>query len=214
MTNPNIYQVYQLMEYIVRKSVGSFVTVEEAMQALDAGQIELFNEAFKQYQINQNIVDTLSPFKVKVQFLSDSDGQVTMPSDYQHLLGSIYTVYGSTVNSVHFVNEDELPDRLTSQLRPVALSTPIAIDSALGFQLFPNAVQTGFYTYLRRPATPVLSYTYVNRVFTYIPGTSTQLEFYDIYAYNIIARAMKYVGVNLSEQEVQQFAQSQQLQTN
>ena len=73
---------------------------------------------------------------------------------------------------------------------------------------------TIFYTYLRRPATPVLAYTYVDRVFTYLPNLSTQIEFYDVYANNIISRALKYIGINLDEAGVSQFAQAQQIQTN
>jgi hypothetical protein len=214
MANRNINDIYNIILYIVRKERGSFVTTSEMCSMLDMGQMELVTESFAQYQINQKIVDALSPFKVKNQFTSANDGQVTMPADYLHLLGGVYTVYGSTVNTVRFVNDDELATALTSQLRPVSLSRPLAIDSALGFQLFPNQAQTGFYTYLRRPATPVWGGTLVNRVLTYDPNQSTQIEFYDVYINNIISRALKYIGINLDEMAISQFAQIQQQQTN
>lgn len=214
MASRNINDLWNLQLFIIRKERGGFISPQQGCTALDAAQMEKFNEDFKFYQINQQIVDALSPFKTRYQFTSASDGNVTNPSDYQHLLGSVFTVSGSTVNPVHFVNEDELPNALISQLRPVTLTKPIAIDSAEGFQLYPQSQQTGFFTYLRRPAIPVLGYTQVGRDITYDPNTSTQLEYYDVYLDNIVARSMKYLGINLDEQAVQQFAQLQQQQTN
>ena len=214
MANRNINDIYNIIVYIFQKDRGGFITTDEVCLVLDNAQMELYSDLFKAYQINQLIVDGLSPFKVKQSFTSASDGQVTMLGDYQHLLGAVYTIYGSSFNTVRFVNDDELPNAVKSQLRPVTLTSPIAIDSALGFQLYPNSVQEGFYTYLRIPATPVWGGTLVNRVLTYNPLTSTQIEFYDSYINNIISRALKYIGINMGEDEVEQFAQSQTQQTS
>jgi hypothetical protein len=111
------------------------------------------------------------------------------------------------------VTQDELPYALTSQLRTVSTSKPIAKDRSTGFQLYPQVLQTGFYNYLRRPATPVLGYTQTGRAITYNPNTSTQLEFTDVYINNIIARALKFWGINMAEQDIQQFAQLQTQET-
>ena len=213
MANRNINDIYNILLYIARKQRGVFITPDEAMTILDNGQLELTQKGFEQFQINQTIVDILSPFKEKVQTTTQSDGQCVMPSNYAHLLGSVYTIYGSTVNAVKFVNEDELPLVLTNLLRPVNLSNPIAIDSALGFQVFPNTAQTIFYTYLRRPVKPYLAYTQVGRTVTYDPANSIQIEFYDIYINNIISRALKYLGINIDEQGIEQFAVMQQQET-
>ena len=114
---------------------------------------------------------------------------------------------------IRFVNEDELPFALTSQLRTVSTSKPIAKDTSGGFQLYPQSTQTGFYNYLRRPNAPVLGYTQTGRTITYDPNTSTQLEFTDVYINNIIARALKFWGINMAEQDIQQFAQLQTQET-
>lgn len=202
------------MQFLIRKELGSFVNISQALEVLTAAQLDRYEYDFGKYQIDQTVVDALSPFKVRTQFTSASDGQVTMPTDYQHLLGGVFTVFGSTVNTVHFVNDDELSDALTNQLRAVTTGRPIAVDSALGFQLYPQIQQTGFYTYLRLPVTPVYAYTQVGRVITYDPANSVQLEYYDVYIDNIISRAMGYLGIYLDDQAVQQFAQLQEQQTN
>ena len=54
-----------------------------------------------------------------------------------------------------------------------------------------------------------MGYTQTGRTITYDPNTSTQLEFTDVYINNIIARTLKFWGINMAEQDIQQFAQLQ-----
>ncbi len=201
------------MLFIVRKERGVFVTVNEAMQTLDNAQLEAVEEWFSTYGTTQIIHDAIRKLRVQKSFTSDSTGLVTFDADYLHLIGGAYTVSGSTINNVRFLNEDELALALKSQLRAVSTSNPIAIDASVGFRLYPGATQSGFYNYLKRPATPVLGYTQSGRTITYNPGTSTQLEFTDVYINNIISRALKFWGINMAEQDIQQFAQVQTQET-
>jgi hypothetical protein len=191
----NINDIYNQMLFIVRKERGVFVTVNEAMQTLDNAQLEAVEEWFSTYGTTQIIHDAIRKLRVQKSFTSDS------------------TVSGSTINNVRFLNEDELALALKSQLRAVSTSNPIAIDASVGFRLYPAATQSGFYNYLKRPATPVLGYTQSGRTITYNPGTSTQLEFTDVYINNIISRALKFWGINMAEQDIQQFAQVQTQET-
>lgn len=209
----NINDIYNQMLFIVRKERGVFVTVNEAMQTLDNAQLEAVEDWFSTYGTTQIIHDAIRKLRVQKSFTSDSTGLVTFDADYLHLIGGAYTVSGSTINNVRFLNEDELALALKSQLRAVSTSNPIAIDASVGFRLYPAAIQSGFYNYLKRPATPVLGYTQSGRTITYNPGTSTQLEFTDVYINNIISRALKFWGINMAEQDIQQFAQIQTQET-
>lgn len=202
----NINDLYNFFRDIVRKERSVFVTIAQFDEWMDAGQMDAFEEWFAQYGQNQIIHDALRPFRVYQPFTSDSSGFVSFPSNYLHILGTPFTVYGSTVSKPTMVNEDELPFALTSQLRPVTNDYPIIVDSASGFSIYPQTTQTGAYFYLRRPATPVLAVTTVGRVVTYDSAGSTQLEWNESYVNNIIAKALRYAGVNMSEQEISQFA--------
>lgn len=210
----NINDIYNLMLFIIRKERGSFLKVSQAMSYLDAGQLEKFEEDFKQYKDNQTISDSLSVFKVtNFQFTSSASGATTFLPDYMHFLDGFFTVTGSTINKCTQFNEDEKADALTNQLRQISTSNPYYENITNGLQLYPQVIQTGFYSYLRRPATPVLSYTQVGRVVTYDSATSTQLEWRDNYIDNIISRALAYVGINFNEDKVIQFSQLKQQQT-
>lgn len=206
----NLYNFYQ---YIIRKSRGVYVTPNQFTANLDFAQIDCLQEWFTPYGDSQILHDALKPFRVYYQFTSNAAGFVTFPDDYEHILGAAFTVSGSTINEIVFVNDNEWVFAINSQLRPVSLTKPIALDTNVGFSLYPQSTQTGFFNYLKRPVTPVLDYTFVNRVFTYNAASSTQLEWADSYVNNIIAKALKYAGVNMDEQGVSAFAESYDQQT-
>jgi hypothetical protein len=209
----NIVEINDLLRFIIRKERGAFITIEEADDALDAGQLDAFSDYFKSYGETQQVHDALRPFRVRQSFTSDANGLVAFEDDYLHILPDVYTVTGSTINKVRFVNEDEFVTAITSQLRPVSTSRPIAKDASTGFYLYPETAQSGFYTYLRRPAKPTYAYSIVDRVVTYDENASQQIEFSDIYINNIIAKALKYFAINLAEQDISQFAEMQDFQT-
>lgn len=199
--------VVDFMRYIVRKERGVFLTTDEAVQNLDVGQMDLFMSFFKDYGVTQNIHDALRPFRIYYQFTSNSAGFVTFPDGYLYLIGSPFTVTGSTVNEIVFVNEAEFPHALKSQLRPVSNSYPIAIDSSDGFSIYPQQTQIGYFTYLRRPAQPIYATVQSGRSIYYDATNSVNIEWEEQYWNNIIAKALKYVGVNMGEQDVFAFAE-------
>lgn len=209
----NINDLYNFFQYILRKERGVFCTPTEFNANMDAGQLDAVEEWFAPYGQTQQLHDALRPIRVYYQFTSDAAGFVTFPSNYLHILGQPFTVTGSSVNRVQFKNEDELPFELTSQLRPVSNSYPVAVDTNVGFSIYPQQTQIGFFNYLKRPATPILAYTQVGRVITYDPVNSVQLEFTDAYLNNILAKGLRYAGVNMNEQTIQQFAQAYDAET-
>jgi hypothetical protein len=212
----NLLNITDLIREIVRKERGVYLTYPQMMDGLDAGQMDAFGVYFRVYGINQTVHDALKPFKVQIAFASDTAGNVTYPADYLHLLAGVYTVYGSTITRVRFVESDEFPDAITGQLRAVSITAPIATDTSGGFvlytnsQLIPPGVINGFYNYLRRPATPVFVFTQSgpdNRTINYNAGASTQLEWSDAYIDTIISWALKYFGVNMDEDKISAFAE-------
>lgn len=215
MAARNISDVYNLVDYICRKNRGVFITPAEFNQVMTAAQLELFQYYWDMfYEQDQQLHDALQPFKVlRYQFASNSSGFVTFPSDYVHLFFGVFSIYGSTICDCQFVDNEQVPYAIKNQLRPVSLSAPIAEVAPNGFQMYPMTTQIGFYSYLRLPSQVVYGYTQNGRVITYDANTSTQIEFTDAYVNNIISRGLKYFGINMGEQDIQQFAQSQQQQT-
>lgn len=210
----NLNDLYNLYQYVLRKERGVFTTIPQFTQNLDAGQLDAVEDWYSEYGKNQIIHDALRTIRVYQPFTSNFSGFVTYASDYIHLLGQPFTVTGSRVNPIEFINEDELPFALTSQLRPITTTNPIAVDSSTGFSIYPQSQQTGAYFYLRRPLTPVYSYTQSGRTITYDNATSVQLEFNEMYWNNILARALTYASVYMDEEGILKFAEMYKQETS
>jgi hypothetical protein len=122
-----------------------------------------------------------------------------------------YTASGRDVYySVKMTNEDEIGDRLNSQINPPLETAPVGqMVAARTIQLFPsNRVYTGFITYMRRPKKPVYGYSIVGgRSIVYDPSSSVQLEWKDSDINFILLKGLASIGINLSDQEVSQFAE-------
>lgn len=208
-----IENIVDFIQYIARKERGVFITRDEATANLDAGQMDAFEFYFSLYGVNQSVHDALRPFRVYYQFTTDAAGFVTFPDGMLHLLGQPFTVTGSTVNRIEFVNEDELPFLLTSQLKAPSTTYPIAVDTATGFSIYPQSLQIGYFNYLKRPTAPVYAVTQSGRTITYDAANSVQLEWEDNFINNIIARSLKYIGINMAEQDIYNFAEQYNSET-
>lgn len=218
--------IHDTILFYLNKEQNGYVTHGEIDSVLDKAQLVLFNQYHTNpklpsqaqaalYGESQRIDDALSLFKAKYTFtpVSSPSGVVTLPSDYMHLLSCYTTVYSSQLarnvySGVQVLSEEELIERLESQVIPVSVDDPVGImNNQNKIQLFPEQGQTGGVYYLRRPVAPVFVYTQSGRTVTYNQGASTQLEWRDFDVSNVISIALSYYGLNLSSAEVMQFAQ-------
>jgi len=138
------------------------------------------------YGQTQKISDDLRYFKKREQFTSDSTGVINFTglTEYLHLLGvyvvgtlnntpnNSYVVTDGTVayttsttsrtfaKPVKVVSEDQLADRLVSQVAAPSTTSPIGIlgDSGNKIQLFPEVQHSGYIMYLSRPIKPLFSH--------------------------------------------------------
>lgn len=227
----NINDVHRVILFILDKEQQGFVTHGEIDDMLDRAQMVLINQYFNNprmplaaqpqaYSENQRIHDSLSAFKERYTFTTADtvSGVLTLPVDFMHLLSLYTTVFNATLarnvySAVQILNEEELIERLESQVIPVSADDPIGIMNKQNkIQLFPETPKAGGCFYLRRPAKPVFGFTQSGRAVTYSSGTSTQLEWRQSDIQNIIVIALQYLGINLSAQDVVQFAEAKSTQ--
>lgn len=222
----NINDVHRVILFILDKEQQGFVTHGEIDDMLDRAQMVLINQYFNNprmplaaqpqaYSENQRIHDSLSAFKERYIFTTADtvSGVLTLPVDFMHLLSLYTTVFNATLarnvySSIQILNEEELIERLESQVIPVGADDPIGIMNKQNkIQLFPETPKAGGCFYLRKPVKPVFGYTQSGRTVTYSSGTSVQLEWRQSDIQNIIVIALQYLGINLSAQDVVQFAE-------
>lgn len=230
----NIKEIHDIILFYLNKSQQGFISHEEIDAVLDRAQMAIFNRYHANpliytvpgrkenfgYGDSQRMDDALAPFKKSYTFTNGDTpgGVVTLPNDYMHLIGLYTTQYVASlgrnvVNPVQVLAEDELIERLESQVLPVTLFEPICIMNAQKkIQLFPEQAQSGKVYYFKRPAVPKFSYTQSARTITYDANTSVQLEWNEADINNVIMQALSEYGLNLQSQEVIQFAELQKQQ--
>lgn len=212
--------VYNLALYIIRKQRNGFQTYPELDNIFNLGQLDLLNEYIDEYALNGKINSALNPFKTNYQFTfaTSPNGLIALPGDYQlMLLGNTqhYNNERSEIEygEIRFYNEAEWINAINSQLRPATIKKPAAKIIAGQVELFPKVPNTGILNYIRTPAAPFYSYTVVNRAITYSAANSVQLEWADLEIPKVIMHSLSYIGINLDEQAITQFAEAKNKET-
>lgn len=215
----DLNSVYDLTNYIIRKQRGAFQTYPELDNIFNLGQLDLLSEYNDEYALTGKINNAVEPFKKNLQFTltTSAGGLITIPTDYLYPLMSYTQWYDNTAQEtkfgeVRFYNENEWINAVNSQLRPATLRKPAAKVIAGKVELYPQKPNVGILNYLKKPNAPVYSYTQVGRVITYNPLTSTQLEWLDMQIPKLIMKALSYIGINLNEQLITQFAETKEKQ--
>lgn len=222
----NIQDIHNIILLILNKEQNAYLSHQEIDAVLDKAQLVLFNQYHTNpklpsktqamiYGDSQRIDDALSAFKDKyvVTTGNSTGGLITLPADYMHLISLYTTQYNATLakniyNSVQVLTEEELIERLNSQIIPVGSDEPIAIMNKQNkIQLFPETAVNGGVYYFRRPQAPEFVYSTSGRSITYNSVTSKQLEWRDYDIMNIISIALSYYGVNMSSQDIVQFGE-------
>ena len=233
----NIFDVYTFINFICDKDRRGYLSPDQVSQVLEAAQTNLFHYYWglpatstgtkggapnPDYGSSQLTIDALRPFR-KRQTITNTgvtvNGVITIGTtipDYAYFIG-LNILDGTTglENNVDQYLNSEVVDALKSTLYPVTPDAPIFSFDGNYIQLYPRTqLATGKTLeihYLCQPTTPVIGYTIPpnSNAIVYNPATSTQLLFSKEYWMEIIARALSYIGVNLSAEEVSGLAKEQ-----
>ena len=228
----NIKEAVDYLNFWIRKERGAFYTIEESVNIIDLAQNAYFNDIMPKYATSQIVKDTLQPFKETLTFspTTTTNGRITINDiNYYDLLDcSISFIQDGRDQfySIKMTNEDELADKLNSQINPPIPTAPVgqmfttrdALQNVLyQIQFYPRQnIYEGFIHYMRKPLKPIYGYTVQGgRVIVYNPslynpitGTgSRQLEWRSNDINKILLKALLSIGINLSDQEVSQFAE-------
>jgi len=197
----NIFDIYETIIWITDKYRNGYLSPEDVSKALDNAQLDLYNYFLPLKENGDDIATTaLIPFKRSTTIVSNSTGALTYPADFGNT-EAIYTEIDGVFTSIITVLHVELMNAMNSALYPI-VQNPRFIEENNVIQIYPKTAHTIDFHYLSIPSTPVIGYTLVGSVITYDPGTSTQIEFDPQYWLQIMLRAMPYIGVNLTDQDV------------
>jgi hypothetical protein len=221
-SDPQLVTIPELFQSSVRTasavSVGTTINVTSTL-GLTIGQVVIVTTGVGLFQPDTTITKIINAtsFEVNIAPITPiAIGATITTFIYKEYLDLLDITIQYTANSrdtyysVKMTNEDELADKLNSQINPPTANLPVGIMyQRRSIQLFPsNIVYTGFVHYMRRPVKPVYGYSVVGgRVIVYDPASSVQLEWKDTDINFILLKALSSIGINLSDQEASQFAE-------
>ena len=222
----NVNDMYRICQFAVNKAQNGYLTPSEFNLIINQAQISyqdyLLGE-FLQYQYgrpqarinysqNENIRQRLSPLISEATLtINPTSGQAPYPADYVQA----DAVITSAFNRVRYVQQDSLYSYYNSQIDPIA-TNPIYLLEPTGFQFYPVTLGTAILTYVKDAPEIVWAYTTVSGRPVYAatqtgvgvtPTTGTVQPVWDnVDLLEIIARALKLIGLNLQDGQVQQYA--------
>ena len=169
------------------------------------------------YEVSTELYDPIGE-----PFGSGPNGVIVLPDDFEHLDG-IRIDYSNAKRRIVMVTESEIGDILGSELVAPTGSYPYGVlttypDTVNAFdvtgkkkiQVYPKDELEAVVRYIRRPATPLLSYTLVGRALTYSAILSTQMEWGDQSIDRIISRAASILSKEIHRRDIA----GQELQEN
>jgi hypothetical protein len=184
------------------------------------------------YGSSQLTIDALSPFRARTQVTPGPEGIIYLYNNsvsYQipnfgHFIGmfKIKTANNEISGIDQYLNS-EIVETLKSTLYPVTADNQVFVFENDLIQLYPRVQMPAGYKaevhYISLPNDVVINYNVTGNTITIINNTnpnlgqySVQPQFDSTYWVELVARALPYVGVNLSAQEVQALA-NQQIQS-
>lgn len=212
----DLQQAFFILNFFINKYTGSWYTVSELQTLVDNGQISYYTDIKPKYATSQLVKDTLSIFRATYNFnpTNTISGYIVVPSNSNYLdlldVQITYQISNRTVYTpVKMINEDERAIRLNSQVDPVTVTSPVGEQTAPRYiRLYPQSGYTGTVTYFRRPVAPIFAYTVISgRVIVYDQAASTQLEWRVTEIIPICLKALRSMGINLTDGEISQFSQ-------
>jgi hypothetical protein len=211
----NVNDMYRICQFAVNKAQNGYLTPSEFNLTINQAQVSyqdyLLGE-FQQYQYgrpqarinysqNENIRQRLSPLITNATLTINGSGEVAYPADYVQADTIITTAF----KRVRFVQQDSLYSYYNSEIDPIA-TNPIYLLEPTGFQFYPVTLGSAILTYIKDAPEIVWGYTTVSGRPVYSSGTSVQPVWDNVDLLEIISRALKLIGLNLQDGQVQQYA--------
>jgi hypothetical protein len=215
----NIDSLYKSVQHFANKEQRGFISPSQFNDFVNRAVMESFMQKSQVFQSTQKISDDLRPFIKRVPLDVNSEGQVLYPEDYVHLSSIKYVkvtqVGKQTIKKpieLFPLDDNELGYRLNSRIVEPTKDYPVMVYYDGFIQVYPIDLQRVEITYLRKPVEAVWAFTIVNGRPAYDAANSVDVEFpFEVYN-ELMVKILSYVGINLREAALVQYAETKNQQ--
>lgn len=206
-----INEAYIFVNFICNKKQRGYVTPDNFNNLAPIMQMSLINDRIgniKKYPFQygfgqtQKIREELRPLLVKPTVTAVTTGVAPFPADYIY-----YDTISVSGRQGQEVTEDEILELSNSLIKPPTLQYPKFVLHSNGINMYPVSITSILLSYLRKPATPLWNYDMVNDEPVYKVAGSQDFETHLTTHFEICARILQAVGLNLGENEITQWSE-------
>lgn len=153
--------------------------------------------------MNRRVRQSLSVItEHNVPLAVDSAGVALYPTDHEYT----DAMFTTSNKEIRFVEQHNLHWALSSEINPVA-SNPIYTLEKTGFRFYPNNIGSAKVSFIKTPPTITYGTTPdLNGRAVYDAAVSVHPVWGEVDCFEIIARALRAIGVHLQHQDVSQYA--------
>ncbi len=213
--NINVDDAHSLSYFIAAKQNASFPSPNEWNSYAALAQIDLYNYYNDERQkmlvsVKQGeslyIPPVLANFVVYNYIPPYSGNIITQPDDYQYDLEFITSPSVGSQSYIKKVDYNKWTNYLNSTIDTPTQAAPIFLELPDTFITAPPNLPNVAMTYLQQPVAPFWAYTLVNNRPVYDPAGSTDFQFDETEIYRVVARILKYMGISIRDNELEQAA--------
>lgn len=179
------------------------------------------------WEVSQNLSDQIGVFLKHRDIVINSQGIYSLPDDYYHVSALAYRYFQNPDcaedpsivpdhRPIRIMSNDRIYNRIKNPIVPASKKKPICTfygitgDHPNGYiQFYPTNLGLARFDYLRTPAVPVWGYTIQSGVPVYDATSSIDIEWPGTSENELIMMAAKFLGINLREDQLYQYAQAE-----
>jgi len=217
MVNINTFKGY--IDFISNKvQVGNSYTITQFNELCNRAQMQLFEKDFQVFLETEQLSEYLKTFLKNSTFSVPVNGEISYPSDFQHL-SSLRKYYINPKGVGRMIQIEEVNNVAwgfiqSSTLQEPTLRFPKYSEFSNVIRFLPRNIGIVEMDYFKTPVAPIWGYTVVSGRPVYSSSTSVNFEWDDFSTNNIAGIFLSLLAVNLKDQELIQFSEMYKSQTN
>lgn len=223
-----LFEQWELVNYIANKDYGgNIIAPDRFKQLVVVVNMDLFKvkmglpEDFKpgapffrqHLDAVQRLTDETRFLHKRVAAQAVSTGKISYPDDYFGF-DAIRYGYQRQVDGeakvlwkpVEILTEDQYSDRAGNWTKQPSTKNPVGVCRSDGIYIYPADIPQVDFTYVRYPTDPVFDYVQQTGYITE-GGSPTEYEWGDHLHMDLTRRILSYIGINIREQQLEQYAE-------
>ena len=220
-----INEIYNAVKFFANKEQKGFVKPSEFNTLAQQAQLEVFNEKMDKIRKFKSAERTGTNYRASVEdptdFLSEISNLLVDNTLGYNTSTNLFNRIGSDsyIEEIYYTNSSGKPTKveivskhninklLRSNLVAPSVDYPVALLKSNGIEVFPTNITSGIkISFYRVVSSPVFGYVASGDDYVYNLATSSQFELPESTHNDIIIKICKYIGINLRDAELTNYA--------